>query len=189
MALKYLDLENKLYTPTQELMAKFQNEFMTLYNYLSEYLLEMHSIIVALGLEWYENPMVTTTKWYDTSVLYGNELYARVVEDIIPQMETKYDEVVVASTDFGTKTMDSINYVIENPEQVTSESIESVTATLTEAGNISTELVTELQDKTSEIVALLLDKPLETIENAYMDILTTLLNSYFELVSNILVSI
>jgi hypothetical protein len=97
--------------------------------------------------------------------------------------------VLVTANDFGLKTMDSINHIIDNPEQVSAETIESMTETLAMASNISSELVTELQGKSSEIMGLLLEQPMQTLEAAYTEILSSLLNGYFELVTNILASL
>lgn len=125
-------------------------------------------------------------KWYDHSVTAGNELYAKVTDEILPQAEVKYDEMLIVANDFVEKTQDSFNYIIENPEKVTTESIASLTESLSSAGNISAELASGLQAKASEITSLLVEQPMQTIETAYTELLSTLLNQYFEIVTNII---
>jgi len=189
MAFEFLDLDNKLYTPTKMLSSQFQSELSHLYLAVRQYLIDAHRSLALSGKEWYENPVETTKQWGDVSVAYGSEVYAKVTNELIPQAEAEYADFLLAANDLGARTKQSINYVVENPNQVTTETIESITQSLTEAGNLSTELATELQLQTSEIVALLLEQPMQTLESAYMEILSSLLNGYFELVSNILISL
>ena len=189
VAFEFLDLENKLNIPTQELWVKLQSELINLYAIIQQFSIETHDTIAALGVEWYTEPVLTTRQWYHQAVASGTELYAKVTGEILPQAEAKVDELVVAANEFGTKTVDSMMFVIDHPEQVTAESIEFLTESLAGAKDISTELALEIQEKGSEIIALLLEQPLQTLESAYMELLTTLLNSYFELVSNILATL
>ena len=119
----------------------------------------------------------------------GADLYAKVTDEVLPQVEAKVDELLVATSDFGAKTLDSINFSIDHPEQMIAESVAFLTESLVGAQNILAELAAEVQDKGAEIIALLLEQLMQTIESAYTELLTTLLNSYFELVSNILATL
>jgi len=189
MAFEFLDLESKLYTPTKMLTSQLQNEFVNLYAAIRQTLIDAHSSIALSGKQWYANPIETTTQWSEISAAYGSELYAKLTNELIPQAEAEYTDLLVAANDFGVRTIQSIDFAIENPSQVSTEAIQSITGSLTEAGNLSTELAAELQFKTEEIVELLIAQPILTLESAYMEILTSLLNGYFELVSNILISL
>ena len=188
MAFEFLDLESKLFFPSKMLASQLQNEFSTLYGAIRQYLIDTHSSIALAGKEWYTNPVETSTQWGEISAAYGSELYAKLTNELIPQAEAGYQGLILAANDLGLKTKESINFVIENPTQVTTETIESITSSLTEVGDLSAEVATELQLKTTEILDLLLEQPMQTLESAYMEILTSLLNGYFELVSNILIS-
>lgn len=189
MALEYLDLENKLYIPTQTLITQIHYSLINIYGFIRQYLIDTQDTVSALGQEWYDNPIETTTLWYEQSVNYGTDIYVKVLDQLLPQTKATYNEMLVTANDLGIKTMDSINHIIDNPEQVSAETIESMTETLTMASNISSELVNELQGKSSEIIGLLLEQPMQTLEAAYMEILSSLLNGYFEVVSNILASL
>ncbi len=109
MAFEYLDLENKLYIPTQTLITQFQNELMSLYLVIHQSLIDAHCTVALLSREWYNNPMDTTSQWFELSVNYGSELYAKVDNDLIPKAEVEYEEVLSAVNDFGVKTRESIN--------------------------------------------------------------------------------
>ncbi|MCK5831119.1 MAG: hypothetical protein KAH20_12555 [Methylococcales bacterium] len=188
MAFEYLDLENKLFIPTQTLWTKLQVELINLVTKVRQFLIEVHDTVAALGVEWYDSPILTTTKWYDHSVILGNELYVKVTDEFWPQAEIQYDEILVATHESGSKILNTYYYFKENPEQVSIDSIEFLTESLVKVGNISAELTAELQTKGAEIVSLLLEQPLQTFELACKEILTALLNGYFEIVSNILIS-
>ncbi len=197
MAFEYLDLENKMYVPTQQLISQIQLDLISLYASVRQHLIDAHSTLAVLCKEFYDNPVATMALWYNQSANYCTELYAGITEQLIPQVQsdyekllaqvqTDYEKILASASEFALQTRDNISYMTENPEQVTAEAIEAMNETLTAAGNVSTELLDELQTKTSEIITLLLEQPLQTMEAAYMQVLTSLLNSYFELVSGIL---
>lgn len=189
MSFEYLDLENKLYIPTQSLITQIHYSLINIYGFIRQFLIDANSTVAALGLEWYDNPIDTTVSWYEQSVIYGADLYARVLDELLPQTQATYIEMLAVANNISMNTIDSIYHIIDNPEQVSAETIESMTETLSMASDISLELVNELQSKSAEIIALLLEQPMQTLEAAYMELLSSLLNGYFELVSNILLSI
>ncbi|WP_031434155.1 hypothetical protein [Methylomarinum vadi] len=186
MAFEFLDLENKMYIPTQQLLNQFRKDLVGLPGTIRENLIQLHHEAAVLGREFYAAPLDTLTRWYDQAVIYGTELYAGFFENIIPQVEANYQEIASMTTDWVGRTRDNINYMVENPQQITTEAIQTMTENLTAVGNLSKEMVEELQDKTAEIIALLLDHPWQTLESGAMDLLANLLDGYFELVSSLL---
>ena len=97
------------------------------------------------------------------SVNYGSEIYAKVVNDYLPKAESEYQEMLLAANDLALKTTQSINFTIENPEQVLAETVQSITLSLTEAGNVSAEVLSELQAISAEVISLLVEKPLQNM--------------------------
>ncbi len=127
--------------------------------------------------------------WYQQSVIYTAVLYSKILDELLPQTEATCTEMLAVANDFGIKTIDRVTHFIDNPEQVSVETIESITETFSMASDISSELVSELQNKSAEIIRLLLEQPMQTFESAYMELLSNLLNGYFQLVTNILTNI
>ena len=178
MAFEYLDLENKLYIPMQQLITQIQLDLVSFYTSIRQTSIDVHNSLATLGKELYDSPVETLTLWFNQASGYGTELYAVFAEQLKPLAETSYEEMLTSASDYAVKIRDTVGYVTENPEQVTAEAIASMTSTRTAAGNVS-----------AEIVALLLEQPLQTLEPAYMELLSSLLNGYFELVSTLLASL
>ncbi len=186
MAFEYLDLETKVYLPTQALINQLQIDVISLYGMLTQFMLAAHQKMAVLGNTWYAEPIATSKLWYGQWVEYGTVMYAVLLDEILPQAETTYTAMLTSSNQFSVNVLNNLNYIIDNPEQVSAESIEFMTETLIHVGNVSTEMASELQTKTAEIVELLMQQPLEMLEASYISILTGLLDTYFALVSNIL---
>lgn len=186
MKLDSLDLEHKLYQPTQQLYTQLQLFVIGLYNDISLYLVDLHHTVAILSKRWYDSPVATTKEWYRLSADYNADMYAILMDEILPKTELAYQEVLTSANEYRMETLEQLNYMIDNPEQVTAESIEVMTETLTAAGNQSAEWLAELQGKSADIIELLLAQPLETMEAASMELLAGLLNGYFAVVSNML---
>lgn len=189
MAFEYLDLENKMYIPTQKLISQIQLDLLSLYASLRQHLIDWHTQFAGLAKEFYDNPVATSALWYDQSVSFATDLYAKLNAQLLPKAQRSYEEMLATASEVAAQTQDTISYMVDNPEQVTAEAIATMSETLTAAGNVSAELIDEIQAKTSEIVALLLEQPLQTLEATYMQVLSSLLESYFELVSNLLITL
>ena len=188
MAFEHLDLENKWYIPTQQLLDQLQIDLATLHDAAIQSLIRIHDNIAALSAELYDAPLSTLTRWYDQAVGVSVNLYASFLEVAIPQIEANYREILTTTTDWSNKTREHIAFMVDNPEQVTTEAIQTITENLTAIGNVSAELTEYLQEKTAAIVALLLEHPWQTLESASMELLSNLLKGYFELVSSLLAS-
>lgn len=186
MKLEDLDLQNKVYLPTQELMDKVQQDLIGIYNDASRYAVDVHDTLALLSKRWYENPVETSKIWYQQSLDYGADVYAVFINDVVPKTGLAYQNMMAAADTYRIEMMDKLNYLVENPEQVTAETVEMMTRSLSVAGDVSSSLWTDLQAKSSELITLLLQQPLETMESASVEILTGLLNGYFQVVSNIL---
>lgn len=186
MAFEYLDLENKMYAPTQQLLNQLQINLTELYETIRQSLLHAHNEVAVLGREFYDAPLDTTSRWYDQAIIYGTDLYAVFFDVVLPKAEANYQEILIAASDWTDRTRETISFMVENPSQVTVEAIQTMTENLTTVGNVSMEMVQDLQNKTAEIVVLLLRHPWQTLETATMELLSDLLNGYFELVSALL---
>lgn len=189
MAFENLDLESKVYIPTQQLIGQWQSDLAALYLTIRQNLVEAHHAVAALGKEVYDNPLKTLSDWYNQTVTACVDLYAELFEQVLPQAEQSYDHVLAVASNYAEKTKDSLNYLIENPQQVSADAIEAMTESLSAAGEASTELFEALQEKSAEIVTLLTEHPLQTLESAAMESLSALLDVYFELVSALLASV
>ncbi len=132
-----------------------------------------------MGKEWYASPVNTSSKWADSVIIYGENIYTHITNNILPQAFNNYKSTLSVANELALKTQRSLNFIIENPRAITKNTIESATYSLTEAGRLSAEIAFELQIRTFEIIQLLLEQPLETLESAYMSFLTHLLNGYF----------
>nr|WP_305909689.1 hypothetical protein [Methylomarinum sp. Ch1-1]MDP4522619.1 hypothetical protein [Methylomarinum sp. Ch1-1] len=76
MAYEYLDLENKLYIPTQKLLDQIQLDLAGLFTMIRQGAIDAHNSLAVLGREWYDDPIATSERWYNQAVAYGADLYA-----------------------------------------------------------------------------------------------------------------
>ncbi len=183
MALENLDLENKLIIPTQELMAQIQLDLATLYASLRQMAIDAHELVAVLGKQWYDQPMETTVAWYQAGQGYANGVYQTAVNDWVPQIENSYEQALETVVDYSLQARGGFEYLLDNPDKVSAEAIESITEAMVATGNLSMEMVVKLQETSAEIIALLMEQPLQTLQTAYVDVLNGLLNTYFDLVS------
>lgn len=189
MAFENLDLESKVYIPTQQLISQLQNDLATLYVTIRQGLIDAHNTVAILGKEVYDNPLETLSAWYNQSVASCTELYAGFFEKVLPKAEHNYEQMLVMVSGYSDQAQNSLIYMVENPQQVSADAIESITESLSATADVSSELFEVLQEKTAEIITLLSEQPLQTLEAATMETLSALLDAYFELVNVLLVSL
>lgn len=189
MAFENLDLESKVYIPTQQLVAQLQADFLNGYSALRQELIDAHDTVAMLSKKVYDNPGETLPAWYDQAVASCTDLYAGWFEKVLPQAEQSYLHALTATSDTIIKAQNSLAYIIENPKQVSAEAIETITKSFASAGDVSAELLEAVEAKSAEIIALLSEHPIQTLESATMETLTVLLDAYFDLVNALLVNL
>ncbi len=193
MAFESLDFETKFIIPTKLLAETVWNQVSSdltnLYLHIRQTLIELHSTVAELGKTWYDNPIEISKLWFAQLQDYGVELYTRFNNEWKPQLQQGYETLASTTGDWLDQIKNTVEYAVEHPEQVTAETIEMLTETVSTVGESSSELVQELQEKSAEIIALLVEKPLNTLENAFMQTINSLLNDYFELINSVLASV
>ena len=188
MNLESLEFETKVVAPTQQLLHQVYAQLGSLYLQLREALIDFHSVIAIASKQLYDQPIETTKLWYSQLSEKSSELQARLVEQVIPEAQENYDQIVARISDFGSKSNMVFQKMVDNPEEITAQTIESLNVFVSETVDITAEQLTELKSRSADLIALLLEKPAATLDSLYTDLLNAMLNTYFELVSSLLVT-
>ncbi len=114
MAIESLDLENKLYVPTRQLLARLQTELVSYYQIVRLSVIKAHDQVAMLGKEFYDAPQETLALCNDRSVLYVSGFYADLFETVLPGVEANYRQVLTATSDFAARSRKYVDYLVEN---------------------------------------------------------------------------
>lgn len=190
MSIEDLDYQEKIIAPTKQLITQLSEQANVLLAQAKESALELHDKVAEVGLEFYEHPVETATRWQAEATEKSNELYATFNDNILPAVKADYDQLIVTLVDYGLQSRQSLQVFLDNPEQITVEAFtalnQSLSTYIDNALNVSSLVLNDLSSKADEIISLLIEQPIETL---YYQTLTNLLNSYFDIVSSALVSL
>jgi len=193
MALESFDFENKLFAPTRALIeaisTQIQSDLVNYYLYVRQALINLHSIVASEGKRWYENPIDVSQQWFEQLVNFGTSLYTQFNQEWKPQIQSNFDLLSEKTATWLSQIQNTLEYIVENPEQVSTETIETLTETVSELGSASSELVEELQIKSQELIEQLANISLQTLEDGSIELINSLLNSYVSLINEIVTSI
>lgn len=182
MSLNNLDLENKLFIPSKQLLAKVNNDLSELYDETRQALIDAHSFIATEGIKLYEQPAETASLWYGQSGAFISDVSTQVKT----QAQAGYQTIDAGFLQFNVAVSEGFNTLISNPGQVTAEMIASIQNTVTNSINLGSDLAGQLQASAGKIIDLLIASPMQTLETAFYDSLAAMLNGYFALVSSAL---
>ncbi len=188
MNLESLEFETKVAAPTQQLLHQVYAQLGSLYLQLREALIDFHTVIAIASKQLYDQPVETTKLWYSQLADKSSELHARLMEQVIPEAQDNYDQFVASVSDFGSESKMAFQKLVDNPEEVTAQTIESLNMFVSETADITAEQLTELKARSADLIALLLEKPAATLDSLYTELPNSMLNTYFELVSSLLVT-
>lgn len=187
-----LNYEEKIIAPTKELYQQLNLQANELFQNMLVSANELHSKVAEMGLELYNNPSETATRWQVELTDKGNEIYAHAINDMIPAVKADYQHWASVTADFGTQLQMSVQYFMDNPELVTADAFSALNQSLIHffqiSKNVSAQVLDDIGTQASEIIELLIDNPMQTMEGIYYDSLSVLLNSYFDVVSSLLLS-
>jgi len=188
-----LDYETKVSIPTQQLFQQLKAQANTLFENTKQSAIELHDQVAESSLALYEHPVETATRWQNFTVERSNQLYANVSNEIIPTVQTRYQDLIFSISDYGTRSRQALQPLLDNPEQVTLQAFtklnHEVDILVSQVTTISTASLAQLSEQAEKIISLLLKQPIQAMEAFYYNSLTALLNGYFEIVSSLLVSI
>lgn len=197
LALRPLDLDNKLFLPTSELYRQTISRLNTFYHDVNQVLGNLHDVIAAEARGFYDHPFETATNFYDQMVAYGAGVYALVSEQILPRAEATFRQIVDNMAKLMQQTGEFWQAFYDNPEAATVSLIEPVAAQLSSMIDASQSyLEASLEASVAYLISvysalvdffkLLLDQPSATLYALYQNTLAALLDVYFDLVSSLL---
>ncbi len=193
MSIKDLDYQAKVIAPTQQLYIQLSEQASVLFTQVKESAIDFHAKVSEMGLEIYEQPVETATRWQTEAVEKSNQLYVIVNDNILPAIKDDYDKIMISITDYGLQSYQSFQMFLDNPEKITVEAFtefnQSLSTYLDKALDVSSIILNNLTNKADEIINLLIEQPIEAMKDFYYQSLTNLLNSYFDIISSVLVSI
>ncbi|NOQ13131.1 MAG: hypothetical protein GQ583_01445 [Methyloprofundus sp.] len=187
-----LDYEIKIFAPTKELYQQLSQQANELFEHAVISTQEVHAKIAETGLEFYNHPSQTASRWQTELSGKSDELYTFVNDNVIPAAKADYQHLISVATDYGVQARESIQFFIDNPKLVTVETFSRFNQGLIHffdsSMNVSTQVLNDIGAQAGEIIDFLSNDPLQGIESLYYDSLSVLLNSYFDVVSSLLLS-
>lgn len=188
-----LDYHAKVVAPSKQLYEQLSTQANEFIAQAKESALELHAQLAESSLEFYQHPTETATRWQAIAVNKGNEYYAMLNNEIIPQLQADYQHLASNATDYGIQSRQAFQFFLDHPEQVTVEAFTSLNQALLtffdQSMNVSAMVLDDLSLKATEIVNLLIEQPMVTMENIYYESLAALINSYFEIVSSLIATV
>ena len=127
LIIRQLDLENKLILPTTKLYSQVGFKLNALSQDIQSALIDVHSLLANAARQVYEHPVETLTAWYEQAVYSGAAIYAQSQDSVLPVYRGWQVKLNLAKE----KTGHYLQAFWDNPEQVTSATIEPVTRYVT----------------------------------------------------------
>jgi hypothetical protein len=186
---KDLDLENKLFLPTSRLFSQLNLQLQALYQDIRAALIDFHASMASSARQLYDQPGPTLAAWYDQAATRSDELYTRMNEELLPQAEASYQQLVADVTDAGRETQLYLQNFMENPETVAAEAIAPVMAYLDAATKATEQALLNSFYALSDLFNLFMEQPTETLESTYYYLLSELLDLYSQTVYSLLMQI
>ncbi|PKM11520.1 MAG: hypothetical protein CVV13_08820 [Gammaproteobacteria bacterium HGW-Gammaproteobacteria-3] len=196
LALKPLDLENKLFLPTSQLYTQTVSRLNSLYLDIKQALIDFHSALATQAQDLYQHPVETTSAWYGQAVDYGANVYASISGQWLPKAEAAYQQSMIEVSELGQQFGQFWQTFYDNPEAVTISLIAPVSTHFTNmidaSGSyisstiaVSEAYLKSLYSALTELFNLLLEQPELTLNALYQNTLSALLEIYFGLVSSL----
>lgn len=186
---KDLDLENKLFLPTSRLFSQLNLQLQALYQDIHTALIDFHASMASSARQLYDQPGPTLAAWYDQAARRSDELYARMTEELLPQAEASYQQLVADVSDAGRETQLYLQNFLENPEAVAAEAIAPVMAYLDAATEATEQALLNSFYALSDLFNLFMEQPTETLESTYYYLMSELLDLYSQAISSLLMQI
>jgi len=184
------DFATKVSLPSKQLYSEVGSSLAEIWGDTKSAASDVHQKIAEVSVEFYDAPLVTASRWKEELTVKSNDMYTVVNSEIIPKIQSDYQNLASDLATYGMRTQESLQVFIDNPTQITAESFNQVSQALQvyfkQFSQVSSEWLNELGSQSGQIVNLLLEQPMSTLEAVYYDSLSVLLNSYFVLVSSML---
>lgn len=175
-----LDLDGKMFLPTQELLNRINDNFMSVYE-------GSRAAAVQFGNDFYSDPIAVMGVVKEGALANGEAFYATVNNDILPAVKLGYSVLNESMFAYGQKTASSLEYFSANPEEVTYAVFLQLNDTmligLNKLGSISQAGLEIIAQKAMMVLDYLLVAPLTAVSDA---VLGGFLDSYFLAISSLL---
>lgn len=186
MSSEQIDLEAKVYLPTQQLFQHLQIDLAEAYLSIRQQAIEVHNLVAAGGRQWYQQPVDTTALWCRQLTQYGREVYATARDEWFPVVESTYQNWEIKIVDFSHLVREDLKSAVENPQLIATQAISAVRESVMEFKQVSWVMVQDIQSKTVEMTIQLIDHPAQALQRASMDMLNDAVNVYHHGISLLL---
>lgn len=206
-----LDLDNKLILPTLQLYQKIEFKLSALYQDIRSILVDAHTYLADVALQWYKHPRESFTATYD-----------RFENDFLPKADAFYQHWEMQAMAGVDQVERYLQAFWDNPEQTTQAMLEPVScyfASATEqterywqsfidnpeqfavdAMAIATNYLASFTDSIEvilissyytllELFQILMAQPSAALQALYANTLSRLLDTYYDLISSLLIMV